>query len=161
MDISFKPLTQEDFPQLVLWLNKPHVQKYWDRLNWTIAKVKAKYEPRINNKDIRCYIMQLEKQNIGLIQIYDAYKFLRSRPLVGLPKKLGAIDLFIAQEGVLGKGVGAVALDLFIENYADFEYILVDPQKDNIAAIKTYQKCGFKEVVEQKDAEEIWMIRKK
>jgi len=56
--------------------------------------------------------------------------------------------------------LGTAALNLFIENYSTIEYILVDPHKDNIAAIKAYQKCGFKEIARHEPIEEIWMIKK-
>ena len=62
---------------------------------------------------------------IGFIQIYDAYKFPRSKPLLNLPRNLGAVDIFIGDEALLGKGIGAMALNLFIEKYSEFEYILV------------------------------------
>jgi hypothetical protein len=33
-----------------------------------------------------------------------------------------------------------------------------DPNRNNIAAIKAYEKAGFKKLSEQKDTEEVWMI---
>ena len=69
--------------------------------------------------------------------------------------------MFIGKESLLGKGIGTAVLKLFIENMCDFEYLLIDPHKDNIAAIKTYQKCGFKEIARDESIEEIWMIKQK
>ena len=186
MNIIFAQLNRSHFPKLLEWLNKSHVNLWWDRdITWTIEKVKAKYGPRINSKDIRCYVItishfshpelvsgsknEMSKQvrhdehnkEIGYIQIYDAYKFPRSKSLTGLPKNLGSIDIFIGDDKYMGRNIGAEALKLFIENYCEFEYIFVDPDMNNIAAISCYKKAGFKEVAKHDDTGEIWMIKSK
>jgi RimJ/RimL family protein N-acetyltransferase len=94
---------------------------------------------------------------IGYIQIYNLYAFARAKPLIDLPKSLAAIDLFIGEKEYLGQGFAAEILKQF--DYQNFEYILVDPDINNIAAIKTYEKAGFNKFKEHADTNEIWMIK--
>jgi aminoglycoside 6'-N-acetyltransferase len=187
MNISFKPLSSSDFPKLLEWLNAPHVNKWWDKgFNWTIEAVKEKYEEYIKSEDINCYIIETASEArqskwiasqvrsykqessqipqlfpIGLIQTYKVDKFPPAKHKAILPANLWGVDMFIGEELLLGKGIGTTALKLFIEKHADFEYLLIDPHKDNIAAIKAYQKCGFQEIARDEGVDEVWMIRKK
>ncbi|MGX6960358.1 MAG: GNAT family N-acetyltransferase [Rickettsia endosymbiont of Pentastiridius leporinus] len=111
------------------------------------------------SKEIKAYIIEIDQIPIGYIQIYNAYDFQRSKPLINLPSKLAGIDFFIGEADYLNKGIGTLALKNFLENFVDkqFTHILVDPDSKNIAAIKTYEKVGFKIV--QKNKSEILMLR--
>jgi aminoglycoside 6'-N-acetyltransferase len=180
MNVSFKPLSSYDFPKLLEWLNAPHVNKWWDKgINWTMEMVKDKYTSYIDSEDINCYIIETASEarqsksiassssihhnfeDIGLIQIYKVDKFPPAKHKALLPENLWGVDMFIGEESLLGKGIGTAALELFIAKHADFEYLLIDPHKDNIAAIKAYQKCGFEEIARDDEIEEIWMMRKR
>ncbi len=94
---------------------------------------------------------------IGLIQIYNAYDFARKSPLINLPKSLAAIDFFIGDVDYIGKAIGAEVLKVF--DYQGYENILVDLSLDNIAAIKAYEKAGFKRIKEYKESNEILMLK--
>ncbi|WP_331370628.1 GNAT family N-acetyltransferase [Rickettsia felis] len=109
---------------------------------------------------MQAYIIEADRTPIGYIQIYNAYDFERSDPLINLPSKLAAIDYFLGEPEYLNKEVGLLTLKTFLENFIDKQYthILVDPDKKNIAAIKTYEKAGFKIIQENKD--EILMLKK-
>ncbi|WP_231555700.1 GNAT family N-acetyltransferase [Rickettsia hoogstraalii] len=74
-------------------------------------------------------------------------------PLINLPSKLAAIDFFLGEVEYLNKGIGLLALKNFLENFIDKQYthILVDPDRKNIAAIKTYEKAGFKIIQNNKN----------
>ncbi len=76
--------------------------------------------------------------------------------MLGLPKSLAAIDFFIGDVDYVGKGIGVEILKSF--DYQGYENILVDPEIDNISAIKTYEKAGFKKIKEYTDTGELWML---
>ncbi len=84
---------------------------------------------------------------------------MRSSPLINLPSKLAAIDFFLGEAEYLNKGIGLLALKNFLENFIDKQYthVLVDPDRKNIAAIKTYEKAGFKIIKTNKD--EVLMLK--
>ena len=181
MNITFKALHESDFPLLLKWLEAPHVKKYWpaDRsfsvggdqdIEWTPELIKAKYSSYAcgyklvdgTEKPIRAYIIYADDRPIGYIQLYNAHDFPRSTKLTDLPEELGAFDIFIGEKECLGTGLGSAAITKFMQTYADnYTHIVVDPDIDNITAIKSYEKAGFQRMSEQKDSNEVWMIWEK
>lgn len=168
MNITFLPLTESYFPLMLKWLESPHVKKWWDQdITYTINLVKEKYESYVrgynevngSNKPIHAYIINVEQTPIGYIQIYDAYDFPRIKSLSGLSETLGAFDIFIGEERYLGQNLGSQAISKFLSLYgSNYYHILADPDRDNIAAIKSYERSGFKKLLEQQDSGEMWML---
>ena len=166
MNISFKPLTGSHFLLLLEWLKTTHVKDWWDRdISYTQALVEEKYASYVEGyklengveKAISCFVIYVDNNPIGYIQIYNAYDFTREAPLIDLPRSLAAIDFFIGNADYIGKGIGAEILRIF--DYQGYKNILVDPDMDNIAAIKTYEKAGFKKIKEYKESNEILMLK--
>ena len=171
MNITFKPLAEADFSLLFKWLTSPHVQSWWDKdIVWTTDLIKLKYSSYVKgykmhdgqHKEIRAYVISENTMPIGYIQIYNAYDFPRTSKLSDLPKNLATFDIFIGEINYLGKSIGSNAIELFLNNYCDAKYshIFVDPDKDNIAAIKAYSKAGFEIVKTNYVTNEIWMLKK-
>ena len=166
MDIHFAPLSETHFPLLLKWLEEPHVKSWWDRdISYTQALVEEKYTSYVDGyklengekKTISAFIIYVDNNPIGLIQIYKLQDFARKALLIDFPESLAAIDFFIGDINYIGKGLGAEILKSF--DYKGYENILVDPDMDNIAAIKTYEKAGFKKVREQIESNEILMLK--
>lgn len=158
LDITFLPLDQSHFPLLLAWLQAPYVKAWWDKdVVWTPELVQAKYgeyakgfktEDGIQKK-IRAFVICSDGLPIGYIQTYNAYDFKRSKPLTGLSEDLGAFDMFIGEASYLNKGLGSRALALFLDTYSEHKYTFADPDCDNLAAIRAYEKAGFKKIKEQ------------
>lgn len=173
MRIGFKYLSDSDFNLLLTWLQAPHVKKWWDQeVNYTLDLVKEKYSSYIRgykkvggkSKPIHAFVIHSDEHPIGYIQYYNAYDFpIDNRQLNTLPKSLAAIDLFIGDKDYLGKGVGQKALELFLENYvfAEFDYAIVDPDSNNLVAISTYKKVGFRAYDDQIDQSMYLVIKTK
>jgi RimJ/RimL family protein N-acetyltransferase len=157
ININFKPLNEDDFALLKKWLNAPHVKERWQH----DGNVEEKYRTYVQGyklengvkKPISAFIIYIDDEPVGYIQLYNAYDF--AMQLTDLPESLGMIDFYVGDEKYLGQGIGSKILKVF--NYQDFDYILVDPDINNIAAIETYKKSGFSKIKEH--ANEIWMIR--
>ena len=168
LSISFKPLSESYFPLLLKWLESPHVKKWWDReVVYTLDLVQEKYSDyvkgykKINgiNKPINSYIIYVDTTPIGYIQIYNAYDFPRGKLLSWLPERLGAFDLFIGEEKYLRQNLGSRVVLKILNLYgSNYSHIFADPDIENISAIKSYEKVGFKKVSEHKDIGEVWMI---
>lgn len=169
MDITFKPLSETDFPLLLKWLETPHVKVWWDReVKWTPALIQEKFGDYVKggklengvSKTIHAYIICADDKPIGYIQMYNAYDFARSNPLAGLPESLVGIDVFIGEENYLKQGIGSKAIIQFLEKHADsYTHVFADPESTNITAIRAYEKAGFKKNSVQPDTGEIWMVR--
>lgn len=157
--VSFVLLEVSHFPLLLKWFKEPRVKKWWDKeTNYSIESVHDKYISyalgyKLDNnfrKLIYPYIINIDGHLIGYIQFYDFYDFPREYDIIleNLPSSLAALDLFIGEPEFINKGFGTKILDLFTKNYvfSKFSYCFVDPEKENLAAIKAYQKVGFKKI---------------
>ena len=169
MNISFISLAESHFPFLLQWLETAHVKSWWDQdVTWTSALIQEKYTNyvkgyRLENgiaKAICAYVICVDTVPIGYIQLYNAHDFARQRPLTGLPKNLGAIDMFIGEEACLNRGIGSQTLIQFLNEHGNvYTHIFADPESINYAAIRAYEKAGFVQLVEQLGTEDVWMIR--
>jgi RimJ/RimL family protein N-acetyltransferase len=169
MNINFIPLSESHFPLLLKWLEAPHVKAWWDQdVYWTLELIQRKYSDyvkgyRLNNgtaKPINAYIICVNEKPVGYFQIYNAYDFPRTKPLIDLPENLAAFDVLIGETDYLKHGVGSKAIIEFLNQYAHFyTHVFVDPDSANIAAIRFYEKAGFKKTQQQPSTDEIWMIR--
>ena len=168
MTITFKPLNESHFPLLLKWLESPHVKKWWDQdVTYTMDLVHEKYNSYIKGykleggvqKPIQAFIIYSDQNPVGYIQIYNAYDFPISKSLLGLPENLGAFDIFIGEAAALQQGLGPKAIVQLLKLHGNqYSYIFADPDSNNFAAIKCYEKAGFKRVSEQQDTKEVWMI---
>jgi RimJ/RimL family protein N-acetyltransferase len=169
MAITFETLHESHFPLLLKWLEVPHVKKWWDQnLTYTMDLVREKYSSYVKGyklvdgqqKPIQGFIIHNNQNPIGYIQIYNAYDFPRSKTLSGLSANLGAFDIFIGEESALQQGLGSKAILEFLRVHGNqYSHIFADPDSNNIAAIKCYEKAGFKRFSEQQDTEEVWMLK--
>ena len=169
MTITFEPLHESHFPLLLKWLEAPHVKKWWDQdVTYTMDLVREKYSSYIKGyklvdgvpQPIQGFIIHNNQNPVGYIQIYNAYDFPRSKPLSGLPQSLGAFDIFIGEKEVLGQGLSSKAIVQFLKLHGgQYTHIFADPDSNNVAAVKCYEKAGFKRVLEQQDTKEVWMIK--
>jgi GNAT superfamily N-acetyltransferase len=169
MTITFEPLNESHFSLLLKWLEAPHVKKWWDQdVTYTLELVHKKYSSYVKGyklvdgqqKPIQGFIIHNNQNPIGYIQIYNAYDFPRSKTLSGLPANLGAFDIFIAEESALQQGLGSKAILEFLKLHgSQYSHMFADPDSNNIAAVKAYEKAGFKRVSEQQDTGETWMLK--
>lgn len=168
--IQFLPLTEQHFPLMLSWLQKPHVKAWWDsKTEWTLERVYEKYSSYVQGfknldglaRPIHSFILALGHVLVGYLQVYNLYDFPRAKPLSHLPAQCAAFDIFIGEENSLRRGIGSNALRVFFEQKIDstFTHAFADPDIDNIAAILAYEKAGFKKVQEHLDTHEWWMLK--
>ena len=136
LEISFKALDEGDFPLLLHWLRKPHVQEWWDDGDDTLEKVSAHYSVQCGeNTDQRGYLVHLDGSPIGYIQYYTE------------PKKCMGIDFFIGEKDFLDRGVGTMVMRSFVTRLREEHSpsrIIIDPEPANLRAIRCYEKVGFR-----------------
>lgn len=173
MTISFRSLSEQDFPFLLKWLETPHVKTWWDNeVVWTIDKITQKYSSYVNQykidngkkKSIFAFIILLDEQPIGYIQYYDVRDFLTLPANKSCDfQKSAAIDFYLGEESVLRQGIGSTALMQFVQHtvFQQFDTALATPDIKNHSAIACYQKAGFIPCLTKEEHHELWLIAKK
>ncbi len=148
--ISFKKLTQEHVPLLITWFSEPHVRRWWPILEKD--EVVEHFLKRIRSKDTFGYIVTLKDTPIGYIQYYyiDPTGEKTGKCLPKLPTTTVGTDQFIGDPLYINKGVGTRMIKEFITYLGRIEpnitTLIVDPEPTNYAAIRCYEKVGFKRV---------------
>ena len=182
MNFKFAKLDYADFPLMLKWLKTAHVHRWWNpEITWTAELIQKRYGDYVNGykrltlsdgivqkiieKPVSAFIMMINDERIGYIQLYNAYDFPRAQGgvLRDLPKNLAAIDLFIGETQWTGKGIGPILITEFAEKniFKDYDAVFVDPKIENIHAIKAYRKAGFKEVESYAETDVVWMVLEK
>lgn len=157
MTISFKPLKNDHLPLFFKWLEKPHVQVWWDPgVDLTPELLQEKYASYPDGyyvedgikKPLRAFIVEIDHQPVAYVQLYNVHNYPAANNIaeVMLLVNCAGLDIFIGDEAYVGKGFGTAILRQFLKEFVDpkFEACLVDPDKNNIQAIRTYEKVGFR-----------------
>lgn len=149
LHFTFRKLTEDDLFLLLKWFKEPHIARWWP-IPEAQEDFFNKFLEKIRSKDTFPYLVLLNNKPIGYIQYYFL-DFLPPKstwfPLV--PKDTVGIDQFIGEPTLIGKGYGCRFIKEFIVYLATHETkeipaIIVDPDPANIAAIRCYEKVGFK-----------------
>jgi multimeric flavodoxin WrbA/RimJ/RimL family protein N-acetyltransferase len=155
----FEPLTSHHLPLLHKWMQEPHVVEWWgEGTSWSFEEIEKKYSSYIHGyktvkeerKPIYPFLMYFQGNPIGYIQMYNAFDFERDElDFKNLwpetDQSLAALDFYIGDPGSIGKGLGVESLKAFLNAhlFQQFDACLVDPDKRNKSAVKTYAKAGF------------------
>lgn len=149
---SFERVTATDLPLLLSWFKEPHVQEWWptpedneDFFNQFLIKIRS--------KDTLPYLVFLNETPIGYIQYYHINRTIEKAGswLPELPATTVGIDQFIGNSQHIGKGYGTQFIKSFITYLtshleSSITTIIVDPEPENLAAIRCYEKVGFSTV---------------
>jgi RimJ/RimL family protein N-acetyltransferase len=149
--ISFRPLEEDDFELLLVWLQRPHVKEWWNDGDDTLEKVRDHYTR--NPDETRRFILLYpdDKSPSGYFQYY-----IRPDGVIG-------IDQFLADVESLNRGLGSASVSQFLrmilEKHSPIR-IVTDPSPDNLRAIRCYEKVGFKfyETVEEDSGKLAYMM---
>ena len=158
--VSFRPLTREDFARLRDWLNEPHVAKWWgvgtgpDGLGGagddaaTLPAVEAAYGPALDGTDPTAnYVIVVDGAPIGLIQSYrlgdypDYAAAIRERDGAG-------IDLLIGEPSMVGRGLGPTVIERFVTDVvfagSDVSRCVTGPDPENTRSVRAFERAGFR-----------------
>jgi RimJ/RimL family protein N-acetyltransferase len=150
----FESVEEKHLPLLYDWFKKPYVDKWWpvpqekeDFFNSFLKRIRQGVTP---------FLVLCNNLPIGYIQTYivdrnsDKHKWLPK--IIGKGKLIG-IDQFIGESDYLHKGFGTLFIKEFVNNILAEEKdltVIVDPEPINAAAIRCYEKVGFKKFGEYK-----------
>lgn len=149
--ISFRPVTAEDLPMLADWLARPHWRQWWGEPEEELNNIRDMVEGRDTTRPL---IFQEGGLDKGYIQIWfvgdqQASEIAGDYPWLDLlPAEAVGVDLSIAAEEDLSRGLGTRTLQAFVSQLRKegHERIIIDPDPANLRAVKAYRKAGFQEI---------------
>ncbi|MGK6315047.1 GNAT family N-acetyltransferase [Neorhizobium sp. DT-125] len=139
----FRDVVREDFPLLAKWLAEPHIAKWWGEVDEELAGI----EEAMTSVETRPMIVELEGRPIAYLQYYDPH-LEEGHPYQDQPKGTLGIDISIGIAELVGKGHGSAIIRQFVRELfaSGAKRIVIDPDPENSAAIRAYEKAGFRYV---------------
>ncbi len=150
--LTFKLLGEKNMPLFFTWVKKPHIAKWWK--SGTYESFCGKYRPEEAYKNyVFPFIMCVNEKPIGYVQYYLANKADNGwwMKQYGQPAGTVGTDIIIGETEYVGRGFGAIFIRKFIEKIfreTKATKIIIDPDLTNMAAIRCYEKVGFRRVRE-------------
>jgi aminoglycoside 6'-N-acetyltransferase len=151
--------TDVDYALMVLWRNEPHVRYWWDPdlPPLTMGSAKEEYQPdTAPNSDSTACIVELAGRPVGFIQFYRWASYGDEAKEVGIPfdDRAWGIDIFLGEQDAIGRGLGTRIMKLLcahLEADEGASSIALTTELTNAAAIRCYEKAGFRKIREVTD----------
>jgi aminoglycoside 6'-N-acetyltransferase len=132
--VRVRPLTADDVPTVAAIQAQPGVASRWGEPDE--AELRAKAE---GTDECTAFVIELDGEVVGLIQYHE-----EDDPMY----RHAGIDLFLSED-VHGQGLGTDAVRTMARHLVDdrgHHRLTIDPAADNAAAIRAYEKVGFRPV---------------
>ncbi len=148
--ISFGELRGSDLSLMHRWLNAPHVKRWWYAEGSSYKEIEEHYLPGIGGRDAtKLFLILHENKPIGFVQAYriSAEDDAVYASLVDIENSVG-VDLFIGDPEYLYRGLGRHIIRRFLSDHVfsdpEIEVCVIGPEPKNAAAIRAYEKAGFR-----------------
>lgn len=139
MEINIRPLEEKDAYVSAKWRNDKEIWKF------TGSKPDRKITKKIERKWI-LEVLQRRNEKRFAICVGSGKKYIGNVQLTDITKKTAEYHIFIGDKKYWGKGIATNVTKKIID-YAFKELNLLQVylhvNKENLAAIKAYTKCGF------------------
>jgi aminoglycoside 6'-N-acetyltransferase len=147
--IEFRPLTEDDLPQIGEWLRREHVARWWRD---PIAEELAGFRAAIEGRDpTDHYVILYDGRPIGLIQTYLVTDYPEWEAIVEVGPGVAGVDLMIGEEELIGQGLGPQILSAFVRDVVTVPAAVATVEEPNCRSWRAFEKAGFRHV---RDVEE-------
>lgn len=158
MRVGFRPLRESDLTLVHEWLGRNHVRRWWGDPG-DLEQTVAHYGPSLDGRDpTDLYAILVGGREAGMIQTYLVADYPDYAALVGVGEGVAGLDLFLGEEELLGRGLGTEVIRAFV---AEFVFTreatracVADPDTENVASLRAFEKAGFARVSEFVDPED-------
>jgi aminoglycoside 6'-N-acetyltransferase len=140
---GFRPVKADDLPLLRAWLRTPEVVRWWGD-----PEEQAKLlEEDLGEPLMVMGIVSFAGRPFAYVQHYAVHSWPQPH-FAGLPVGSRAIDAFVGEPDMIGKGHGSAFLRLLAERLVakGAPAVAIDPDAENLRARRAYQKAGFRPV---------------
>ncbi len=138
-DVSLRPLSEDDLPNLMRWLHEPEVRQFWGKPLETVEDLREEYiEPDVY--PAWSFVIELAGRGVGLIQYSHRY------PDPDYFWDAG-IDILIGEPDARGHGAGIEAIRVMLRYLFEVKRlhrVTIDPEVTNPRGIHVYERAGFK-----------------
>jgi aminoglycoside 6'-N-acetyltransferase len=157
MRYTFRAPEWADFPLLERWLQAPEVVEWWgDPANELALLREDMDEPQMTQLIVSC-----DDVPFAYAQHFEVHAWPQEH-LAHLPPGARAVDAFIGEPDMLGRGHGSKFLRELAEELVagGAPLVAIDPDEDNARARKAYANAGFRgeRVVETESGPVVLMI---
>lgn len=134
-------MERRDLPLLRRWLATPEVVRWWG----DPGEQAALLAEDLDEPSMVMRLVAFEGRPFAYAQDYPVHAWPQPH-FAHLPAGSRAIDTFIGEPEMIGRGHGAAYLRLLAERLvrADAPAVAIDPDADNIRARLAYAKAGFR-----------------
>ena len=136
-----------DYKLLEKWYKEKEIYSNFEQRILNYKEVVEKYYPRtLLDSKVPVYIIEYEGKPVGIIQ-YQLINVENEKLYKIENDNSYEIDIFIGELYFHNKGIGAKAIKLLVNYLSEkrnSKIIVMCPLKENISAIRCYEKVGFK-----------------
>jgi aminoglycoside 6'-N-acetyltransferase len=151
----FTPLREGDLALIRRWLLETHVRRWWDdgvKTPYPDAQI-DEYRNAILGEDLSYhYLAKIDHRPVGMFQHYRIGDDPEYAEALALGEDAVGVDLFIGEADLVGLGHGPAMLRLFLRDVAfpfhGMSVCVIGPSVKNVAAIRAYEKVGFRSLRE-------------
>lgn len=154
MPITFRRLTESDFPLLRTWLARPHVARWWNH-DTSVEGVAADFGPTVRGEEpAEDFVVSVDGAAIGLVQRcvladYPEYEQELAQVLE-VPEHAATIDYLIGDPADTGRGLGTRIIGAIVDRtWTELPHvatIVVPIVAANTASWRALEKAGFRRV---------------
>ncbi len=147
--LSFRPLVAADVPGLWAWFDAPHARRWFARSRTEEGTVDEFMGYLAGSEPIHNYIVSYDGRPIGLVQWNRIGDFpLQMNGYEVTDPDVVNCDILIGDAAFVRRGLGAPLVRRFLDEIvfaADPRFVtcVIDPERENKAAIRAYAKAGF------------------
>ncbi len=152
--ISFRPVTEADFPLLARWLSQDHVARWWNH-DFSAAGVARDFGPAARGEEpAEDFLALCGDLPFGLVQRsrFDDYPEYRTElsPYEPVPPGAVTIDYLIGEPDRIGRGIGTRMIMALVDrtwtDHPDAPVIIVSVVAGNIASWRALEKAGLSRI---------------
>ena len=138
--------SEKDYKYLEKWYQEEEIYSHFEQRILSYNEIKEKYSKRTSqNSKIPVYMIEYNDIPVGIIQ-YQVVNEENKKLYKIRDNKVYEVDIFIGDLDLHNKGIGSMTVDL-MTNYLILEEkadkVVMCPLKENINAIRCYEKCDF------------------
>ncbi|WP_436789406.1 GNAT family N-acetyltransferase [Yinghuangia sp. YIM S10712] len=154
--ITWRRLTERDFPLLSTWLAQPHVARWWNHETTAEAVARDFGAAARGEEPSEDLLVHLDGTPVGLVQRcrIDDYPEYHDElaPVIDLPAGTVSIDYLIGDPERIGRGLGTRMIRAVVAatwtDHPDAPAVIVPVHADNAASWRALEKAGLRRIAE-------------